>query len=111
MSDALCKVFGSGCMTSVLNFKMAVMVDRQYRFSKLRWDADSAEARYKPQCGKPNQKPVTNQGKVHKRIHGVSRVVSRSLRSTNNGVEVDLPALKPNCTGEIRSSIAALRRV
>ena len=30
-------------MTSVLNFKMAVMVDRQYRFSELRWDADSAE--------------------------------------------------------------------
>ena len=43
LSDALCKLFGSGCMTSVLNFKMAVMVDRQYRFSELRWDADSAE--------------------------------------------------------------------
>ena len=43
LSDALCEVLGSGKMTSVFNFKMAVMVYGQYRLSELRWDAEPAK--------------------------------------------------------------------
>ena len=48
--------------------------------------------------------------KSAKKDSGVSHVALRVCVAQTNGVEVDLPALKPNCTEEIRSAIAALRR-
>ena len=53
---------------------------------------------------------VPSPGKGCKMMLGGVSCSSRSLRSTNRGVEVDFPALKPNCTGEIRSSIACFSR-